>query len=115
MPGDTLQVGAYLGKAEARSGFFDLGTSLYRLNSLKLDDSRVSYDNNFKVRTKGLDYNHISLSDLNISIDSFYYCAPKLDMILRACSFKERAASPSMTSQVRLPWILSRYPCLLSA
>lgn len=91
MPGDTLQVGAYLGKAEARSGFFDLGTSLYRLNSLKLDDSRVSYDNNFKVRTKGLDYNHISLSDLNISIDSFYYCAPKLDMILRACSFKEKS------------------------
>ena len=43
------------------------------------------------MRTKGLDYNHISLSDLNISIDSFYYCAPKLDMILRACSFKEKS------------------------
>lgn len=91
MPGDTLQLGAYLGKAEARNGFFDLDKSLYRLQSLKLADSRLSYDNNFKVRTKGLDYNHISLTDLNISVDSFYYCAPKLDMMLRACSFKEKS------------------------
>lgn len=91
MPGDTLQVGTFLGKAEARNGFFDLDKSLYRLQSLKLADSRLSYDNNFKVRTKGLDYNHISLTDLNISLDSFYYCAPKLDMTLRACSFKEKS------------------------
>lgn len=91
MPGDTLQVGAYLGKAEARDGFFDLYKNLYRLRSLNLDDSRLSYDNNFKVRTKGLDYNHISLSDFNISVDSFYYCAPKLNMNLRACSFKEKS------------------------
>lgn len=91
MPGDTLQIGAYLGKAEARSGFFDLDKSLYRMKSLKLDNGRISYDNNFKVHTKGLDYNHISLSDFNLSVDSFYYCAPKLDMILRACSFKEKS------------------------
>lgn len=91
MPGDTLQIGAYLGNAEARSGFFDLGTGLYRLHSLRLDESRLCYDNNFKVRTKGLDYNHISLTDLNIDVDSFNYCAPKLDMVLRACSFKEKS------------------------
>lgn len=91
MPGDTLQVAAYLGKAAARSGDFDLLKNSYRLASLAWTDGRLDYDNNFEPRTKGLDYNHISLSGVSLSIDSLDYCAPKLRLKVKQMAFKEKS------------------------
>lgn len=91
MPGDTLQIGAYLGKTEARNGYFDLYKGLYKIQRLDWTEGRLAYDNNFEVRTKGLDYNHIALSDVNIGVDSLLYCSPEFRMSLRACSFKEKS------------------------
>lgn len=91
MPGDTLQIYAYMGKTTATGGFFDLYKGLYRINKLEWSNGAVKYDNNFAIRTKGLDYNHISLTDINIGIDSLLYCTPKLNMNLLSCSFKEKS------------------------
>jgi hypothetical protein len=91
MPGDTLQVEAYMGKTIAKTGFFDLYKGIYKLQQLDWNNGRLKYDNNFKTRTKGLDYNHILLSDVNIGITSFYYYKPKLNLGLRTCSFKEKS------------------------
>lgn len=91
MPGDTLRIGAYLGKTEARNGYFDLYKGLYKIQRLDWAEGRLTYDNNFEVRTKGLDFNHIALSDVNIGVDSLFYCSPELRMSLRACSFKEKS------------------------
>lgn len=104
MPGDTLQVAAYMGEATAKKGFFDLDKGLYQLQTLDLKDGSVQYDNNFEPRIKGLDANHISLTDVLIGIDSLRYCAPKLDLRLRACSFKEKSGInvSSFTSGISL-------------
>lgn len=91
MPGDTLQAEVYMGKTEARGGLFDLYKGAYSVRRLDWTDGRLCYDNNYKVRTKGLDYNHIALSDVNIGIDSLYYCSPELKVSLRSCSFKEKS------------------------
>lgn len=91
MPGDTLQVAAYMDKAAAQMGYFDLGAGLYRMKRLDLNGGSVMYDNNFEPRIKGLDTNHIALSAVQIGIDSLSYCAPKLDFRLRSCSFKEKS------------------------
>jgi len=91
MPGDTLQVEAYMGKTALRGGLFDLYNGVYSVRRFDWTEGKVCYDNNFKVRTKGLDYNHISLSDLNIRIDSLFYRSPELKMSLQACSFKEKS------------------------
>lgn len=91
MPGDTLQVAANMDGLEARGGYFDLGKSLYRVNRLDLKDVSIAYDNNFEPRVEGLDANHIALSDVQIGIDTLLYKAPKLDLKLRACSFKEKS------------------------
>lgn len=91
MPGDTLQVEAYMGKTEVRDGNFDLFGGIYRVGRLDWTDGRLLYDNNFMVHTKGLDFNHIALDKLKLGIDSFYYCSPKLDMSLRTCSFAEKS------------------------
>ena len=91
MPGDTLQVQAYMGKTTANNGYFDLYKGLYKVSTLDWNNGRLKYDNNFKTHIKGFDYNHISLTDINIGIDSFYYFSPKLDLKMRACSFKEKS------------------------
>lgn len=91
MPGDTLQIEAYMGKTELRDGYFDLYSGTYNVRRLDWNEGRFAYDNKFKEKTGGFDYNHISLTGVNIGIDSFRYCAPKLDMSLRTCAFNEKS------------------------
>ena len=88
MPGDTLQIAATLGDASVANGYFDLGKSLYQVKKFYWTKGSLAYDNRFKVKTKGLDVNHIALSDINVGIDSLDYSAPRLRMSLRQCSFK---------------------------
>jgi len=91
MPGDTLQVEARIGSTEASDGYFDLYKGEYKVRKFVWRDGGILYDNNLTARTKGLDYNHIALSDVNIGIDSLYFCSPKLSLSLRNCSFKEKS------------------------
>ena len=91
MPGDTLQVQAHLGQADVSRGSFDLGTGRYEVGSLDVKDSSVKYDNRFEPRQKGLDYNHLDLSDVSLSVDSLSYQEPKLDLRLRHASMKEKS------------------------
>ena len=91
MPGDTIQVQAYLGKSVAEGGYFDLYRSAYKVKHFEWNDGRLNYDNNFKVHSKGLDYNHVSLSNIAIGIDNLSYRAPNLMMDLRGCRFKEQS------------------------
>ena len=91
MPGDTLQVQAYLGKSIAEGGYFDLYRGAYNIKRFECKDGRLNYDNNFKIHSKGFDYNHVSLSNIAIGIDNLSYLAPNLIMKLRECSFKEKS------------------------
>ena len=91
LPGDTLQVQAYLGKTVAGGGFFDLDKGIYRVQHLDWTEGRLRYDNNFKSRSKGLDFNHVSLTGVTLGADSLYYCKPQLSLRLRACSFREKS------------------------
>lgn len=91
MPGDTLQISAYLGKTEARNGLFDLYSGLYKIQRFDLDEGIIKYDDNFKPNVKGLDPNHIALSDVSIGIDSVYFRSPDMSLSLRSCSFKEKS------------------------
>lgn len=91
MPGDTLQVQAYMGNMVAKNGYFDLFKGLYNVQHFDWTGGYFKYDNNFKVHSPGLDYNHIQISDISIGLDSLYYLAPDLKMRLRTCSFKEQS------------------------
>ena len=104
MPGDTLQVYAYLGKAKLTDGCFDLLKNSYALKRLDWNDGIVRYDNNFAKKLKGLDYNHIKLSDVNIAIDSADYTNSALRLIVRQCAFREKSGLtlPEMTGAVAL-------------
>ena len=90
MPGDTLQVNAYLGDVTALTTYLDLYKGLYRIDKLDWRKGRVFYDNNFKRPTPGIDFNHLALSDMALKADSFYFCDSKIDVKIREAQFKEK-------------------------
>lgn len=91
MPGDTLQVDAYLGKADVRKGFFDLYKNSYSVKSFELANGSIAYDNNFKTHQRGIiDPNHIALSEVNLGVDSLLFESPRISLAVRHCAMKER-------------------------
>lgn len=102
MPGDTLQIAAYLGKTEAHDGYFDLSSGLYKLRRLDWLEGRLAYDNNFEEHVEGLDFNHIDLTGFTLGVDSIYFCSSDLRLSLDECSFKEKSgiAVNSLTGKV---------------
>lgn len=91
MPGDSLRVSAHLGTTVAKDGYFDLFKGEYRVGSVDWKGGRLNYDQRLEPRTKGLDYNHLAFSDINLGVDSLYYCSPKLNLSIRNCSLKEQS------------------------
>lgn len=91
LPGDTLQVQAYLGKTTAGGGFFDLDKGIYRVRRFDWTEGRLRYDNKFKPHSQGLDFNHVSLTGVTVAADSLFYSDPQLRVHLRACSFREKS------------------------
>lgn len=120
MPGDTLQVEAYLGKAGVRGGDFDLYKNAYKAANFELAGGMIAFDNNFKTHGKGIiDPNHIRLTGVSLGIDSLMYEAPKVSLVMRHCSFKEKngleladlSGLISMDSlQLRMPQLVVKTP-----
>lgn len=119
MPGDTMGIRAYLGHASARGGDINLGTEKYGINRFFWHDGALDYDNRFEPEVDGLDYNHISLTGINIGIDSLSYSAPDIGMNLLYCRMKEKSgleisnlSGPVSLDSVRLnlPSLILRTP-----
>ena len=107
MPGDTLNIKALLGKASAYKGCFDLGKSDFSLSRLNITDGCVAYDNRYAAKVKGLDPNHIALSDAKMAIDSFLYRNSALSLSLNELSFKEKSIGTRGDCSQRVQkWVL---------
>ncbi len=91
MPDDTLQIGAYLGDARVSDGLFDLHEGIYQTGKVDVKGSRITYDNNFEPLQKGLDYNHISLSGVSLTLDALKYQEPNLLVKIRSAALKEKS------------------------
>ncbi len=93
MPGDTLAIGVRIGDATATLGNIDLGKGVYRVGTFDWRDGAVTYDNNFAIRGKGLDFNHLALSSVSLHIDSLQFASEgsKLALVLRRLAFKEKS------------------------
>ena len=92
MPGDTLQVNAYLGDALASNTYLDLYKSLYTVGRLEWQKGRVAYDNHFERPVlSGMDFNHLALSDMTLKADSFYFCDSKIDVKINEAKFLEKS------------------------
>ena len=91
MPGDTMQVQAYIGDAEIKGGDFNLADGAYRVASFDWNSGRLRYDDRFAPHVSGLDTSHIDLNDIHLSVDSLSYVDSKLNLAVRSCSLKEKS------------------------
>ena len=104
LPGDRLNVQAYLGHAVARGAIVDLGTSIYQVESLDWHDGKLSYNNKREPEVKGLDYNHIDVSGIRLGIDSISYAPQGTSFYVRQAALKEKSGLEitELTGGVRL-------------
>ena len=91
MPGDTLQVNAYLENAVARTAYLDLYKGLYQVGKLDWQGGYFNYDNNFERPVSGIDFNHLSFGGMALKADSFSFCNSKIDVKIREAQFKEKS------------------------
>ncbi len=89
-PGDTLQIYATLSDLKAGQGIFDLHKGQYDVATLEWRNGDAKYDNNLEPRLKGLDFNHIALSEVNVAIDSLHFRSPDIRVKIRECSMQEK-------------------------
>lgn len=83
MPGDSLRLSALLGRAAVYGGKFYLETANYVTDSIRVNEGKLTFDRPYLPRQKGFDANHIDLSGVALAVDSFYYCAPVLRLVVR--------------------------------
>jgi hypothetical protein len=103
-PGDTTSVSAHIDDAVVRDGFLDLKSGLYEAGHFDLKAPSVCYDQNYVLATKGLDYNHLALSDVLLGVDSLRYRAPNLTLRVNTCAMKEKSGLQlsTLTGGIRL-------------
>ncbi len=90
MPQDSMCVRAAVREARVMGGTLDLGKACYRLDSIALLADSVLYDLPYEPRTAGLDYNHLALSDVMLSLSRFAYCGEDLSVTLCDAAATER-------------------------
>ena len=91
-PGDSMLVTAYMGHARAADAVIDLLGERYTLKDLDWTDGQLSYDRPFEPRTpQGMDYSHLSLSDISLGIDSVFFASPSLALSISHAALKEHS------------------------
>ena len=73
MPGDSMRIGARLGRAELRDGRFETGRPFYGVRSLTIADGALSYDLPHVPAAPGLDPAHIAVSRLALRVEQASY------------------------------------------
>lgn len=115
MPGDTLQIRAYMGNTVVRNGAFDLGAGAYGMGSLAWDDGVLEYDDLTAPPSCGLNPAHISLNDISIGIDSVFYSASEAHLDINHCRMKERCGMQltRMAGRIRMDSVRINVPSLV--
>lgn len=92
MPGDTMVVGAKFGRAALTKTNIDLLKKSYRVQSLNWQSGMLTYDMMYQKRAKqGFDAAHISMTDLNLGVDSLAYDSTGIAANIRTANFKEKS------------------------
>lgn len=92
MPGDSMTVHANFNLAVANNAQLLLHDNIYKVDALDWHGGTLDYDKNYTLHElRGFDSNHISLSAINLGIDSFAFSQPDIAFKVRAANFKERS------------------------
>ena len=104
MPGDTMMVNTYMGRAAVGDVLIDLGREAYSVGYVRLHNGAVAYDLTNQPQIEGFDYNHISISSLNLGIDSIFFQAPELK--LNVCDLRMKEKSGLEITHLHCPVVM---------
>ncbi|MDR2139061.1 MAG: translocation/assembly module TamB domain-containing protein [Tannerella sp.] len=93
MPSDSLQVVSAIENMTLRTGNIDFDTERYSAMQFLLSGATVDYDagNRPAVRREGFDPSHVTLSDVEIHLDSLFYQGREIHALLRSFSAGEQS------------------------
>ena len=91
MPSDSLRLTAFVNKAGLNNGLVDLGAEQYKARNFDITNSTFAYDGNYAAPEQGLDFSHISLTNLNTSIDSILYQGKEINAHIKEFFVEERS------------------------
>lgn len=93
MPSDSMRIDAAIREACLSMGDVDLSNARYSLGNIRLSADSLSYDIPTAEAVKGLDMNHLRLSDLELQLDSlsFDQNAFALSAKLQRLAFREKS------------------------
>lgn len=89
-PGDSISVAMQMQSGRAQSVFLDLYKSLYTARRIDWTGGWLNFDQTFQPHAAGLDPNHIALSELHLTADSFRFCSPEISLNVRSAAFREK-------------------------
>lgn len=80
MPGDSMRMGGYLGEAKIKEGKFNLAKKDYKMAYFEILRSELNYSIPQAPYTKGLDPNHLALTEVNLRADTMHYYRKRLSV-----------------------------------
>ena len=90
MPGDSMRIGGYIGKASATDAKIDLADSHYSLGQLDWQDGQFTYDLPYEpAKARCLDYSHIDARDIGLQLDSIDYAGDRLSLNIAKAKLRE--------------------------
>ena len=105
MPLSKMNISLALGNAKVRKGFMDLRKKAYKFNLVEAANSAAAYDMTNESRMKkGLDYYHLNIRDINLKVDSIYYCGNDIAATIRKFAMKEKSGLDvkSLTGHIKM-------------
>ncbi len=91
MPGDSMRIKARFDAAMAQNTDLLLHDDTYKIGSFRWKGGTFAYDRPYqKAAQVGFDSNHMAMREVNIAIDSFTYVKPKISLMVRSASMKEK-------------------------
>lgn len=91
MPHDSLRLISYTTHAHLDNGLIDLGNESYTVNHLQFTHALLGYDGDYQKPQEGLDYAHLHLEKVNLSLDSIAYQGKRMHAVVKEFTAKERS------------------------
>lgn len=91
MPSDSLRLTAFVNKAGLNNGLVDLGAEQYKARNFDITILHSLMTGNYAAPEQGLDFSHISLTNLNTSIDSILYQGKEINAHIKEFFVEERS------------------------
>ena len=92
MPLSKMNIALTLGNAKIRKGFMDLHKKAYLFHLIETENCALSYNMiNQPKKRKGLDFYHMNIGNMNLRLDSIYYCGKNMAATIRKFGMKEKS------------------------